>query len=379
MEKTKDISGITLVALVVTIVILIILATISVNIVMNGGLIDKAQRGKELYENAGNEENEMMDRVIEYTNKIIGSTLGGSESSGDTESTAGKPITKPGTWTSEKVVAIDDGNGSPVPLPEGYHYVGGDIDKGLVISDKEGDTLNASGVNMGNQFVWIPVKNATELGRSQFNDNGEAVTGLDTSYTEPYASGYSGESSEYNLMKTQVLKYGGFFIGRFEAGINSTELRTTYTTAQTVVSKKGVAPYNHVPWGKAINDAGQMDGKSSAVYLSKNMYSGSTSVTSTLCYGSQWDAMCRYIGDSQRVTPTKAGAELTGSTSTDISKNIYDLAGNCYEWTMETYSTRDRMVRGGFYNNSKSISNRESYRPINIYEFISFRVALYIK
>ncbi len=56
-------------------------------------------------------------------------------------------------------------------------------------------------------------------------------------------------------MRTQVLKYGGFYIGRFEAGVNSTTLRTKVTTAQTVVCKKGVAPYNYVPWGKAMNDA----------------------------------------------------------------------------------------------------------------------------
>lgn len=43
------------------------------------------------------------------------------------------------------------------------------------------------------------------------------------------------------------------YIGRFEAGINSTTLRTAATTAQTVVCKRGVAPYNYVPWGKAMS------------------------------------------------------------------------------------------------------------------------------
>ena len=48
MKKNK---GITLVALVVTIVVLIILATITINIVLNGGIVDKIQKGKVLYEN----------------------------------------------------------------------------------------------------------------------------------------------------------------------------------------------------------------------------------------------------------------------------------------------------------------------------------------
>ena len=54
-----------------------------------------------------------------------------------------------------------------------------------------------------------------------------------------------------------------------------------------------------------------------------------------LCLGGQWDVMCRYIGDSSRTTPTKSEPELTGSVKTDVSKNIYDLAGNCCEVTMQ--------------------------------------------
>ena len=56
------------------------------------------------------------------------------------------------------------------------------------------------------------------------------------------------------------------------------------------------------------------------------MYDGN--VTSTLIYGCEWDAMCRYIGDSQRTTPKKSAPELTGSVASDVSKNIYDLAGS---------------------------------------------------
>ena len=191
-------------------------------------------------------------------------------------------------------------------------------------------------------------------------------------------------------MRTQVLKYGGFYIGRFEAGVNSTTLRTKVTTAQTVVCKKGVAPYNYVPWGKSMNDVNtafvpeyfdntDQVSTNGAVYLAKNMYSSSSSVTSTLTYGCQWDAMCRYIRDSQRTTPKKSKVELTGSVGTDVSKNIYDLSGNCWEWTMEAINTSGRVLRGGNYGNANAVSSRFSSYPRSCYDYYSFRPTLYIK
>ena len=121
---------------------------------------------------------------------------------------------------------------------------------------------------------------------------------------------------------------------------------------------------------------------SGAVYLAKNFASqhNYTSVTSTLTYGCQWDAMCRYIGDSQRKTPTKDAPELTGSVSTDVSKNIYDLAGNCTEYTMEAYRADERNSRGGNYINAFRVSDRCGSGSINSFGHgDSFRPTLYIK
>ena len=225
--------------------------------------------------------------------------------------------------------------------------------------------------------------------RTNFDSNGQPTTGLSTSFTEPYASGYPGEDTEYNTMKRQVLKYGGFFIGRFEAGVNNTTLRTTTTTAQPVVSKRGVAPYNYVPWGKTMSDVTSdvtsadnsniTTATKGAVYLAKNMYPHPDSVESTLCYSSQWDAMCRYIGDSNRTTSTKFAPELTGSVSTDVSKNIYDLAGNCREWTMEAGYSTHRARRGGDCCNVYPVSGRDNNLPYNTYSFSCFRCSLYVQ
>ena len=370
--KNSRQKGITLIALVVTIVVLIILATVSILAVFgDNGIIARAQKAKNTHEEGKADETNTLDDYASY----IGNYLDGKGGS------SGGNIDKDTGWDLDKVTIIDGENGTKVPLPNGFHYVGGDISTGLVISDKQGDTMNASGVDMGNQFVWIPVSSEADLERTKFDANGQPTTGLETYYNEPFASGYSTEAEEYTTMKTQVLKYGGFYIGRFEAGVNSTTLRAGVTTAQTVVCKKGVAPYNYVPWGKAMNDASEVEGKSGAVYLTKNFASQNnyTSVTSTLTYGCQWDAMCRYIGDSQRTTPKKDAPELTGSVSTDVSKNIYDLAGNCNEWTMEASYTGSRVTRGGRYGSAAPVSYRGYTVPTLIYATISFRPTLYIK
>ena len=388
MKKLKNNrqKGITLIALVVTIVVLIILATVSILAVFgDNGIIARAQTAKDTHQKGKADETNTLDDYASYIGNYLDGKGGGSGGE-STNPTAGTTVAKPGTWTSSQVTPIADGNGGTVPLPSGFYYVGGDISTGLVISDKQGDTMDASGTSMGNQFVWIPVSSEDDLKRTNFDSNGQPTTdeapdGSLNMYqcSEPYAKGYSTEASEYTAMRTQVLKYGGFYIGRYEAGANSTTLRTKVTTAQTVVCKKGVAPYNYVPWGKSMNDASEVSGQSGAVYLAKNMYSNSSSVTSTLTYGCQWDAMCRYIGDAQRTTPDKSNPELTGSVSTDVSKNIYDLAGNCIEWTMEANDTNGRVVRGGTCYVVLPVSYRYFDYTINNDDGTSFRPTLYIK
>ena len=398
MKKLKNDrqKGITLIALVVTIVVLIILATVSILAVFgDNGIIARAQTAKDTHEKGKADETNTLDDYASYIGNYLDGKGGGSDT--PTKPTAGTTVTKPGTWTSSQVTPIADGNGGTVPLPSGFHYVGGDISTGLVISDKQGDTLDASGTSMGNQFVWIPVSSEADLTRTNFDTNGQPTTDAPTSganvtgCSEPYASGYSTEASEYTTMKTQVLKYGGFYIGRYEAGVNSTTLRTKVTTTQTVVCKKGVAPYNYLPWGKAMDDVNTAFAPSEynsdkvstngAVYLAKNFASqhNYTSVTSTLTYGCEWDAMCRYIGDSQRTTQKKDALELTGSVSTDVSKNIYDLAGNCDEWTMEADYTNYRGFRGGSCFYARSVSNRDGTIPTGYGGYLSFRPTLYIK
>lgn len=106
-----------------------------------------------MHENGRNEEEKALNDLMSEYNRVkdeLGNNGGGTTDLPDITPTtpAGTQVKKPSIWTSEKVTAIADGKGGIVPLPNGYYYVGGDIDTGLVISDKAGDTMDASGVNM---------------------------------------------------------------------------------------------------------------------------------------------------------------------------------------------------------------------------------------
>ncbi len=230
--------------------------------------------------------------------------------------------------------------------------------------------MTTSGINSGNQFVWIPVKSEEDL------------EVRNKTYKEPYTSGYSAEMEDHETMKQQVLKYNGFYVGRYEAGVNTTTFRTKVTVAQTVVSKKGVAPYNYVPWGNSMSNIGSSASPSGAVYLSKNMYETSNSVNSNLVFGAQWDAIYRYIQDVYKSVTVKSGVQLTGSSGTDIQKNIYDLAGNCTEWTMLSSGSTLRLGKGGFsHQDAGNVTMGYNYiaSPSAASVYYGFRVALNIK
>ena len=269
------------------------------------------------------------------------------------------------------------------------------IADGLVVQDED-----------GNEFVWIPVEvteSDTETSIASFYrsewENNARVAELDSNYTEPYASGYEGEAEEYTEMVKSVYKNKGFYIGRYEAG--SLKERDGYGDGTTeMVVKKNQFPYNSVGWGASksdytsdVEDDGDNQGKG-AVRLSKEMYqSKNVGVISTLCYGVQWDAMLDFIkDDNHNVTNSISwgnhyrdeGCEIatTGSSDDYVVKNIYDIAGNVREWTLEDGATFYRVTRGGDYMNDGATyhaASREKDVPNLCYQNIGFRVALYIK
>ena len=148
---------------------------------------------------------------------------------------------------------------------------------------------------------------------------------------------------KYEEMKEQVLRYGGFFVGRYEAGDNNypgvvrgyplteemDEQLPTFEKGELVV-RKGVSPFN---WTSCwLPKEYEEENKYNALSLVEDFYKNSDSVEATLCYKNQFYAISYFIGKIAHDEPDLLGLGVTGNDHSD--KNIYDLAGNCTEWQM---------------------------------------------
>ena len=199
-------------------------------------------------------------------------------------------------------------------------------------------------------------------------------------------------------MYKSVKNYGGFYIGRYETGKDE---------EGNVVIRKGVTPYVNVPWSVTENmtEDEKIDGTENGAIEQARYFAKAknyTSVKSTLCYGVQWDAVMNYIDPNYitnaeaigkpsceetsyvRDSTDKGWYDQDNATNTGYYEvnHMYDLAGNVFEWTMESSSTSFRVIRGGYYMNSgsdNSCSNRFNYLiPGNANPDHGFRVALYL-
>ena len=199
-----------------------------------------------------------------------------------------------------------------------------------------------------------------------------------TSYREPdvvssdplYGVTLTQLETEFNNMIASVEKYGGFYIGRYETG----DLSKT----EAVVAKNN-SDINNQNWYTMYN-------KSKTIAANEN-------VTTTMICGCQWDAVLRWMynsGDAEKKThiydSTGKGnygttsAIPTGSNDAYAVNNIYDMAGNTEEWTIEAYSTNCRVLRGGTYRNSgkDSVLSRYDTNPTDSGSFYGSRAALYM-
>lgn len=130
------------------------------------------------------------------------------------------------------------------------------------------------------------------------------------------------------------------------------------------------------------------------------MYKDSNSVVSTLVYGVQWDAALNFVSDAEHNIEfagswgnfsNSTGAAATNSGEANMNyttgrneawqaKNIYDLAGNMGEWTMEANGKYERISRRGSYATSSSCGPYERVGvDFDWSGYLGFRVALYIK
>ncbi|MFR3920028.1 MAG: hypothetical protein ACLTXD_02575 [Clostridia bacterium] len=429
-QKIKSKSGITLVALVVTIVVLLILAGVSLNLVIgNDGIMKRAKVAQERYRQASENEQKDLDTVEDYMNKMTG------EGSGTGTGTVVK-VNVGESATGVATINGKAGNTNNPTIPKGYipvntetaNWGGGSstpvknaVDHGLVIQD-----------GSGNQWVWVPVENISKYCESV--DSGVAISGStvttkkytktsieigtgtnkttitrglpssDSSYREPALlstkddddkakkAGFLNANDmatkmvrEYETMIKSIEKYGGFYIGRYE--LSGTVDNPTEKTGATITSKTWYELYNACKKIGSKSDGSDKEG-----------------IATRMIWGCQWDATCDFIatkGEQKSIKDSStwgnyanyntsnsytegttgyvkdAGTKLdTGKSEYWKANNIYDIAGNCWEWTQEAVFTDSRAGRGGRYNYSGSIrpaSNRGSGNPTgSAYDYIRF-------
>lgn len=360
----KNKNGITLIALVITIIVMLILVAVTITVAVNGGLFDYARKAAVDTNEAIRKEQNLADLASGLTyDQLI-----------DKYTKVQLPEYSPSLLNAQGVLDNDatytDPNEVTVTIPKGFKLldVEDEVSKGIVIQDAS-----------GNEFVWVPVAEGT-FTRTMWSNNQPDSTISLGDYTEDTTT------AEYQAMAASVAANGGFYIGRYEAG--STTDRTNESVNTEMVVKAGVKPYNFVAWQDDSTTS-----KKGAVTLSREMYTGKTgyNVKSTLCYGVQWDAVMRFVSGEKSVTDSStwgyyeagpfATVNNTGSVSTYQARNIYDLAGNVWEWTMEADSTSYRVFRGGgLLDNGSSFpaSYRDYIIPANGNYSRGFRVALYL-
>ena len=481
-EQLKINKGITLIALVITIIVLLILAGVTIaTLTGDNGILTKAQSAKTQNDKATAKEK--VDLAIaaslDETGKInlgqlktnlnnidginpkvgditdsrfplevtvdgtkvtikkdsngkystsvgesTGSSGGGQEEEqiSDHSEVVVPTITATGNLANKpNIKEVRQGN---IPIPQGYNYIKGDKIGGAVITDA------ASGEEkVGNEFVWVPVDtlsnmavptSGTDANRNTnyrgvlYNWNTDATgnTAYDwsadsTSYREPAnlsnsTYGDKANSSkiegwsltlyqeEYNKMIKSVSQYGGFYVGRYEMSLNS---ETKNAESKYGATSANASDTDTNQWYGLYNKAKTYAPEKN----SDNTENASQKVVSSMIWGSQYDAMLKWmkgnkinvtsssptdlsIGTTSRNTTRVTGGANNGQTvSKDKLSNIYDLLGNSLEWTQEANNTSYRVIRGGYYNSSIAPSYRSYDCPTDTLSNDGSRFTLYIK
>ena len=387
MKRTKQQNqkfnqGITLVALVVTIVVLLILSSVSLNLVLgDNGIIVKAKEAAET--TAAAQEKEAMERNL--LEKELENSL------------------------STPAVEPTDG----VKIPTGFYYVGGTKASGIVISDNKNDknkyrNQKVVGTDLlGNQYVWIPCTTDSSSSDLQYartewgvevdgDDNSRAIkdeltlTDASVTYSDSdTANGINADVSkeivaQIKAEKASVAQYGGYYIGRYEVGRNS----------DTAVVKYNQTPYASITWSTAYGLAKKIITNSevnsylcssyawdTAVNFIQNNSTAKNYATSIEGFNGNWNPQAVKDPSGNVIKPAGTSQQLNTGLTTQFC-NIFDMGGNEAEFTTELNpgTSETVVLRGGRYNYGLSPAgsrwdNVSGYAGI----YDGFRATLFLK
>ncbi len=481
--KIKQTKGITLIALVITIIILLILAGVTITMLTgDNGILKQATNARETNTKAEFEEqvklavmasrvndtaNIDLKTLDEEINKISGTTITKSADDklpwtvkkGNNEVT----ITADGTITTNATGKDDGKKDEDTKIDYGTKKPEEDtrtVIEQATAAKPEGSTIDSTtnedtGIVMrdsnDNEWVWVEVPNTVFTTATNSTDYDNIKADLiayasdyrEENWTDEWYNGCGLTQEEYNTnynkMLSSIYTNKGFYIGRYEAGIEGSDENTSLarysrteitSSSPKAVSKKDMIPYNFV----TCSDAQQ---------LANVMATGNK--TSSLMYGIQWDLVCKFLEEKGNwdtstntaqyyiklnstswgnyrnnsitllrgkyninpssststwtpfntdtenyVTSSKTNSNtsysqlLTTGASEDTNKmNIYDFAGNEWEWTLEHATTRTGIpcsTRGCDYTGD-GIGNPASNRGDNVttgsYRYIGLRPSLY--
>ena len=362
MMRKRQENGITLIALVITIIVLLILAGVTIAMLTgDNGIISKAMQAKIRTEEAKETEETGLNEIENYIN-------GKSAEAGVVVQDL-KSIKSDGTEGEVIGEKVSDGAGGVVPIPSGFYYVGGTAKSGTVISDNLADKdkykgQEVVGTNLsGNQFVFIPV-NGIDLKYEQDHK-------YDGKYEYAYTtelSGYTSQSdwSDDSGESTSVKNYGGFFIGRYEAGYPD-EIKEG-----TIVKIKDSAT-GKVPVSKARVVSWNLVSQTVAKTASESMYNTADSkVKSKLVDSYAWDTTCKWLKNSGIIKDDSAGKVSSTSYGNYYDSTFTIPKGTLYAKHLYLNKKKDGVSsswyfwRGGQEKYSYGIVNDENGMKVGI-------------
>ena len=418
-------SGITLIALVVTIVVLLILAGVSLNAIFSeNGIIKRAQDAQNKMDQATQND---LDSINELNNWIDGKTngtTGGNTTGGDANSSTTPKISTLVGKVVDKNTKAEDAYGNKITIPKGFKILAhsentttGDVTytySGDNIPTVQDGIVIENGTD-GNQFVWVPVgtiknkdntTNTITLGRYEFDSN----TGVLTSTTpiqaasvknctnvvttnEKYqelstfregnsATDSTAENATARDLKTFIetsLANGGYYIARYEASGTTEKITSKYDqTVLTTITQPNAAKLAREMYGEVKEN-------NELVYASDlvNSYAWDTAIIFIQTYSIETDA-------SSYASKNKSTSFANTGKNNDKYCNICDMSGNVCEWTTEnsTYSDDNDLGpcvnRGGiYYETFGGALDYTSFRgngdTTNGVSYYSLRSLLYVK